>query len=201
MGVAAVLLTILLVVFAGASRAGRVDSAIARAVQDGPHPGRLPYTLLTLGEPSTVVVLTVALAVVCLLLRHASMAAVAVLASGLTGLLTTVLKPLDGRTFEGDYSMPSGHTGGVTALALVAGLLLINLSGRRMAAVGAAALVVAASVGMGLALVATNNHYPTDVVGGACCAVLGALGSALLVQGVIELRSPERTDSPRSPGP
>jgi undecaprenyl-diphosphatase len=120
---------------------------------------------------------------------------------GLTGVATTTLKPIIGRTIDGAFAFPSGHTGGATALGVVAALLVVTVLGT---ATGASAFLVAAGAlvsggPMALALVAYRAHYPTDTVGGFCVAVAVVLTSALVIE-----RWPRRRRSsealPRSGG-
>ena len=107
------------------------------------------------------------LAAICLLLGRRRLAVLAVVGPGLTGVCTTLLKPALGRTIDGGFAFPSGHTGGATSLGLVAALLVISLlrPGRSgaLAILAAGALVVGG--GVGAAMVASNAHYPTDTIG------------------------------------
>jgi undecaprenyl-diphosphatase len=103
---------------------------------------------------------------------------------GLTGVATTTLKPLVGRTIDGGLAFPSGHTGGATALGVVAALLLITVL---RPATGTSALLLSAGAlvsggAMALALVSDRVHYPTDTVGGFCVAVAVVLASALVIE-------------------
>ena len=68
----------------------------------------------------------------------------AVVGPGLTGVCTTLLKPALGRTIEGGFAFPSGHTGGATSLGLVAALLVISLL--RPGRGGALAILAAGAV-------------------------------------------------------
>jgi undecaprenyl-diphosphatase len=133
-----------------------------------------------------------ALAVVCLLLGRRRLAVVAVAGPGLTGITTTLFKPLLGRTIDGGLAFPSGHTGGATALGLVAALLLISLlrpgRGGALAILAAGGLVVGG--GVGAAMVASNVHYPTDTLGGFCTAVVMVFGCALLLDRMPSRRTP-----------
>jgi undecaprenyl-diphosphatase len=79
---------------------------------------------------------------------------------------------------------PSGHTGGATALGVVAALLLITVL---RPATGTSALLLSAGAltsggAMALALVSDRIHYPTDTVGGFCVAVAVVLTSALVIE-------------------
>ena len=107
--------------------------------------------------------------------------------------LTTGLKPLLGRTIGDGFAYPSGHTGGATALGLVAALLVISLARPgRAAGIGivAASGVLCGGV-VGMAMVAIGAHYPTDVVGGYCTAVAVVCGAALTLDRRAERRPPD----------
>ncbi|HZG90710.1 MAG TPA: phosphatase PAP2 family protein [Pseudonocardia sp.] len=123
----------------------------------------------------------------------------AIVGPGLTGLATTTLKPLIGRTFNGEFAFPSGHTGGATALGLVAALLVIRAV-RAEHAAGATLVAVGTVVSggtMALALIGGQEHYPTDTVGGFFVAVAVVLLSALTIDwSAGRLRSPD----PHHPG-
>jgi undecaprenyl-diphosphatase len=142
------------------------------------------------GSPPFVVLVAVALAVVCVLLHRRLLALLAVLGPGLTGVTTTLLKPVVGRTIDGGLAYPSGHTAGATAVGLVVSLLAVNLM--RVERVTAALLIAAGTLlaggGVGLAMVVTGVHYPTDAVGGFCTGVAVVLGTALFVERIAERR-------------
>ena len=173
--------------YADDSSAGRLDRRLQNLVGDGPSPAD---AVIVFGNPVTVVVLAALLACVALALGHRRLAALAILGPGLTGVATTGLKPIIGRTIDGGLAFPSGHTGGATALGVVAALLLITVL---RTASGTSALLIAAGAGvsggaMALALVTERVHYPTDTVGGFCVAVAVVLTCALVLE-----RLPRRT--------
>jgi membrane-associated phospholipid phosphatase len=102
------------------------------------------------------------------------------LAVGLPGLLVTVIKRLIGRVRPSDLgpfayyplswkatyaSLPSGHT--TTAFAALVAIGLVWPRARPVLWVYA--LVI------GLSRVVVSAHYPSDVIAGAACGVLGAL--------------------------
>lgn len=182
--VAAVLFAVLAVRYAGTSAAGGVDERVDALLDPlGQAHRRLIEDGVRVGSPSSVLVLSVLLAAVCLALGRRWLALLAVLGPGVTGVCTTLLKPVLGRTIDGGFAFPSGHTGGGTSIGLVAALLLINLlrPGRR----GALFLLAAGALMMGgsvaTSMIALNAHYPTDTVGGMCTAVVVVLGAALLL--------------------
>ena len=179
---AAVVFTVLAVRFAGTSSAGAVDTRLDAVIDPlGTAHLWLVYRGVQLGSPASVVVLAFALSATCVLLGRRRLAVLAVLGPGLTGVCTTLLKPALGRTIEGGFAFPSGHTGGATSLGLVAALLAISLvrprTGGALVMLAAAAVVVGG--GVGAAMVAANLHYPTDIVGGFCTAVVVVCGGAL----------------------
>lgn len=142
------------------------------------------------GSPPFVVLVAAALAVVCVLLHRRLLALLAVLGPGLTGLTTTLLKPVVGRTIDGGLAYPSGHTAGATAVGLVVSMLAVSLI--HVGRIAAALLITAGTVlvggGVGLAMVVTGVHYPTDAVGGFCTAVAVVLVTALIVERIVEHR-------------
>jgi undecaprenyl-diphosphatase len=146
----------------------------------------LLYRLVTLADPVAVAVVSVMLALGGLLRRNRRLAVVAVAGPAVTALATLVLKPVIGRTLDGGYALPSGHTGGVAAVTTVAALFVLSLADRRrgLVALLSGAAVLAAASGMTLALVVNNLHYATDALAGLCTAVAAVLGTALAVDSV-----------------
>jgi membrane-associated phospholipid phosphatase len=181
-GVAVVVFTVLALRYAGTSTAGAVDIRVDAVVDPvgSAHHWLVRHTV-ALGSPPSVVALAFALAALCLLLGRRRLAVLAVVGPGLTGVCTTLLKPALGRTIEGGFAFPSGHTGGATSLGLVAALLVISLlrPGRGSALVILAAGALVVGGGVGAAMIASNAHYPTDTVGGFCTAVVMVCGGAL----------------------
>ena len=193
---AALVVLVLGILYAGDSGPGAVDARILSAV-DGAGPPWRHVALATdfLGEPVGAAVLVGAAVTGCLLLRSPRAAVLVVAGPGLTVGTTTLLKPLVGRTIHGDdnLSYPSGHTAFATALALVVALLATGRLGLGRAAgtvlvLGAA---VAAGAAMGWAQVALGAHYPTDVLGGWCTALALVPVTAWLVDRVADGRPRE----------
>jgi undecaprenyl-diphosphatase len=172
--------------YAGTSSAGRVDMRVSAAVDPLAAHRWIVAHAMALGSPFWVTALAFVLSAVCLLLGRRRLAVLAILGPGLTGVCTTLLKPALGRTIDGGFAFPSGHTGGATSLALVAALLVISLI--RPGRVGALAILLACAVviggGVGAAMIVSNNHYPTDTVGGFCTAVVVVCGAALVLDRV-----------------
>jgi membrane-associated phospholipid phosphatase len=147
--------------------------------------------LIVFGSALSVVVLALLLTGLALALGHRRLAVLTIVGPGLTGLATVLLKPLIGRTFNGEFAFPSGHAGGATALGIVAALLLIGVLRTRLrtSAVLLAAGAVLSGGTMAFALVASRDHYPTDTIGGFCMAVGVVLASALIIEWWAEHKS------------
>lgn len=185
-GIATTVFVVLTVRYAGGDTPGRLDLDLARLI--GPI-GAESYGVVNrttvLGSPPAVVVVSIALAVVCLAVRRWRLAVLAIAGPGLTGVATTLLKPAIGRTIgdANEFAFPSGHTGGATALGLVAAFLLVSVlrpgKGAALGLLAGGALL--GGVVVGLSVVAVNAHYPTDAVGGFCTAVVVVSATALLL--------------------
>ncbi|ARX88559.1 phosphatase PAP2 family protein [Streptomyces alboflavus] len=175
------------VLYAGHSESGAVDRWIIDPTADSV---RSPWRNVGLaidfwGEPAGAALLVVAAVTGCLLLRRPRAAVLVVVGPGLTVVTTTLLKHLVGRTIHGadNLSYPSGHTGFLTALALALALLATGLRG--LGGTTGTVLVLGAALGagaaMGWAQVALVAHYPTDVLGGWCTALVVVPATAWLV--------------------
>lgn len=194
--VAAAVLAVLSGLVAGESWPSRLDLGVDRIVTRHRVVGMSIAEMMTwLGAPTTVIVVAAATCIAALLVRRWRLAALAVLGPGLTGLATTGLKPLIGRTIgDGDLAFPSGHTAGATALGLAIAIAVITLirPGHRatlvVLAVGASLPGAVAGVGM----VLVKAHYPTDTVGGFATALVVVLCSALVLDAVARRRRPDR---------
>ncbi|MER5429475.1 phosphatase PAP2 family protein [Streptomyces sp. NPDC002588] len=183
---AALVVVVLGVLYAGDSRPGMVDARIGADVDGVGPPWRdVALALDFLGEPVGSVTLVVAVVTGCLLLRSPRAAVLVVAGVGMTVGTATLLKSLVGRTIHGDgnLSYPSGHTAFLTALALMVALPATGRLGLGRTAgtslVLAAALVAGAA--MGWAQVALGAHYPTDVLGGWCTALAVIPATAWLI--------------------
>ncbi|WP_416978381.1 phosphatase PAP2 family protein [Streptomyces sp. T028] len=183
---AALVVIVLGVRYAGDSEPGTVDARISTAVYGVGPPWR-SVALATdfLGEPGGAATLVVAAVTGCLLLRRPRAAVLVVAGAGAAVGTATLLKHLVGRTIHGDgnLSYPSGHTAFLTALALVVALPVTGRLGlgrtAGMSLVLAAALVAGGA--MGWAQVALGAHYPTDVLAGWCTALTVTPATAWLV--------------------
>lgn len=188
-GIAAGGVAVLAVHTHGLGTATRTDDVLRWLVSERvPEEVRSFWLVQSLGNPLAVVVLAGLLAALALATGRRRLAVLAAVGPGLTGLVTTGLKPVVDRTLDGELAYPSGHTGGFTALAVVAGLLLVSLL--RTEALTGALVVAVAAVGAGsamaVALTALDIHYPTDTIGGFGTALAVVLGTALLLDAVAE---------------
>ena len=147
--------------------------------------GRVAQWLADLGDRAVVIVLVAALVGACAAWRTVRGVVLAVAAPLAASCLTEyVIKPWVHCTKGGYYAYPSGHTVGswTVALALVvivSGPARRALSRRARRVVVAVALLLAVACAFGL--VASDYHYATDVVGGACLSVATVLLAALVV--------------------
>lgn len=175
MGVAAALVVVVLgIVIAGGSAPTGLDRWVQSLV-DGwwSDPGETAYFIDFLGDPRMVFSAAVALAIVCAVLGRRRLAVVAVLAPAVTGLITTLGKPVFQRTIHGDnLAYPSGHVGAIATLAGVVMLLVlssVSVSRLVQVVVFVGGTTAIASV-MAVDQIAIEAHYPLDAVGGLCTA-------------------------------
>ncbi|GAA2285620.1 phosphatase PAP2 family protein [Streptomyces atrovirens] len=194
---AALIVVVLGVLYAGDGGPGAVDARI-QSVVDGAGPPWRHIALATdfLGEPVGAAVLVGAAVTGCLLVRWSRAAVLVVVATGLAVGVTKLLKPLVGRTIHGDdnLSYPSGHTAFLTAFVLVVALLVTGRRGLGGTAGTSLVLTAAPAAGaaMGWAQVALGAHYPTDALGGWCTALAVTPAAAWLVDRVADAGRPER---------
>lgn len=175
---AAITVVVMAVRFAGTHTASALDRWIL-AVSGGaiPYPSQQRVTAKGLdfaGEPVGAGLLVAALITLCLVLRHRRAAVLAVLGPGMAVAVTTLLKPVVGRTINGPHlSYPSGHTAVVTAMVLVFVFVLVDRLRLRPAAATAVVLYTAITAGAAEAWAQYGMvvHYPTDTLGGFCVAM------------------------------
>ncbi|MGV9310671.1 phosphatase PAP2 family protein [Streptomyces sp. NPDC003691] len=164
---------------------GRLDTRLRPPVEGVGYPWRRAALAVDfLGEPVGAALLVIAVVTGCLLLRRPGAAVFTVVGAGLAVAATKLLKPLVGRTINGEHlSYPSGHTAFLTAIALVVALLVAGRpgTGRAAGAVFVLAAGLVAGAAMGWAQVALNAHYVTDVLGGWFTALAAVPAAALLV--------------------
>ena len=169
--------------YAGATRAGRLDSmADPRfAAALGRFPALLPR-LADLGTLGPVTLMTLALILACLATRRWSGAVLAAIAEPVAVSLTEyVLKPAIGRLSDGWLSFPSGHATSMFGLAALCAVLLTG-PGRRLPGALRWLLILAAfavAVAVAATMVAIGAHYFTDVVGGTAVGIGVVLACAL----------------------
>ena len=127
--VSATVAVVLALVYGGTTSGGGFDDWVqpgAEAVSD-----RLCDTALVidfLGDPRVTTLIVVVLAAACLLAGRRRLAVVAVVGPLLTGVVTTIAKPIVGRTIHGGFlAYPSGHAGAAAAMGLVVTLLLVSV--------------------------------------------------------------------------
>jgi membrane-associated phospholipid phosphatase len=197
-GLAALVFGALAERYEGGSEARWLDHRLQSLVGSSGQGRSLSDAVIASGNEISVVVLAILLSGVAVVLGHRRLAVLMIVGPGLTGLATTTLKPVIGRTFNDEFAFPSGHAGGATALGVVTALLLISVmrtSGRTSAVLLAAGAFLSGGV-MALALIADRQHYPTDTVGGFCVAVAVVLASALAIDWSAERRTARRAAAP-----
>jgi membrane-associated phospholipid phosphatase len=213
-GVVALCLTVTAVIAVSVfhqSRAGWLDATVDARIKAGlgGHPLSFDlggHSLLTVvsgfGDLVPVTMMTVALAVACLVTRRwraAVLAGVAVLVSG--AVTEVVLKPLTGRLLNGSLSFPSGHATLMFTLAAICAVLLAGPSRPRVPAVlrlSLALAVVLAAGAVSTAMVDRGAHYFTDIIGGAAPGVATVLLTALMLDRFIP--APDSGDGRHQPG-
>lgn len=173
---AALVVVVLAILYAGDSEPGGADAPISTALEKaGPGWRDVALAIDFLGEPLGSALLVGAVLTGCLLLRLPRAALLVALAVGVSVVTATLLKHVVGRTIHGpdNLSYPSGHTAFLTSLALAAGLIAAGRLGLGRAAGLGLVLGAALFAGavMGWAQVTLGAHYPTDVLGGWCTAL------------------------------
>jgi undecaprenyl-diphosphatase len=151
------------------------------------HPGTSVLIIDAAGNPVVAATLGILLADCCLLAGRRRLALLTLVGPGVAVFTTMVLKQVVHRTIHGvNLSYPSGHTAAATALALVLGLLLVDVLRLRkwpsLALLGLTTTAVGAV--MAVAQIALSAHYPTDTVGGFFSSVATVPVSAFLIDRV-----------------
>ena len=134
-----------------------------------------------LGAPAIGVALAVSVAVA--LLRRALLRLVVYAVLGAAALLISeeIAKPLVQRTFDTEFTFPSGHVTAVSAAALALWLALYPLLGSR-ARVITLVVGVAWTLVMSLAVIGAQWHTPLDAVGSVLLSVGVVAGGAGLLE-------------------
>ena len=153
---------------------GRLDLALQSALNPLSATSRdLLDTIVWLGDWRVVTVLTAAIALTAYRSSGARVAAFSVAATTIAAATSELmLKPLVDRRLDGDLAFPSGHSTGITAIAMVAVILVVAL--RRPGRAAQFGLISAASAVMlavSFALTALGQHYATDAIGGVLVGV------------------------------
>ena len=204
----AILVVALGALFAGQSTADAFDRAVDSPVITlfAGH-GGLALWLAFPGTTIPAVVLSVVIAVACLLtgrIRGALLAIAAVPVA--VGLCEVLIKPLVHRTYIGQVVYPSGHTATIFAVAATMTVLLLASPQPAMARplrmlILAAAYLAAVAVVVGV--IAVRFHYFTDTVAGAAVGTGTVCGLALvldLIPAVPPSRIPRRSAATWSRG-
>jgi undecaprenyl-diphosphatase len=185
------------VVHADGTEPGRVDRWVQSVVENTPSAaGNATLMVDWTGEPVGRTLVVLAVMALCLIAGRRRLAAIAVVGTILTSVLTTILKHVVGRRIHDEFlSYPSGHTAAATAIGLVLGLLLADLLrvGRVVGASMALGLAVVGGAVVAWAQIDLAAHYPTDTIGGFGSALLVIPATALLVDKLAENR---RTSPP-----
>lgn len=153
-------------------------------------PGIPPKAAIEMGSREVVAAASLILSARGFLSRDRLAGIVALVGPVTTGVLTQyVAKPLINLPDQmGPRAFPSGHAAGITAIAVVATLLVYRRFGPWVA-LAFTPLAMAAVLLVGLAIVRLEYHYATDVFGGialaaavvaAVTAVVSAFEPALL---------------------
>lgn len=193
-----VLVAALGIAFAGQSRASWLDHVVDSPIIStlGVH-GLTAYRLASPGTLGPAVLISGAIAAICLRFRRINGAVLALLAVPVSdGLDDAILKPLIGRTDLGQLTYPSGHTTAVFAMITTLAILLLVPPQQRSTRV-LRVLIVLGALAVGLivavAVIALEWHYVTDTIGGAAVAVAVVCGLAM----ILDLLTTDRRMEPR----
>lgn len=174
------------VLFAGGARASWFDHVVDSPIIStlGRH-GLTAYRLASPGTLGPAVLISGAIALICLRFRRINGALLALLAVPVSdGLDDGLLKPLFGRTDLGQLTYPSGHTTAVFAMVTtIAILLLVPPQESRTRVIRALLVLVALAVAVvvAVAVIALEWHYFTDTIGGAALGIGTVCALALLL--------------------
>jgi undecaprenyl-diphosphatase len=200
--ISAIGFTILATVYRSQEHAGRIDTILATTLRGETASGWAQSHVSTLGTPEAVVGMSVLLAVVAAASDRGWRAVVLGGAGPTAAALLTefALKPFVERRLRGDLAFPSGHATGVAAVATAAVVIVVaGRVGRRTARVATSLAAVVAVLAVGTSLVALDQHYATDVVGGVLVAIAVVSAIALVLDlGTGPARG--RSESRRSAG-
>ena len=179
---AACVAAVLAAFVAGQGNPGRLDTAVDPRIQTwlGRFPTLLQW-LPRLGGLKEVALMTLALALACVVTRRWSAAVLAVVAvPGAVGLTEYVLKPYVGGILG--QAFPSGHATSSFALAAIFAILLTDPAYRRVPGTVRLLLVLVAlllAAAVAAAMIAIGAHTFTDAVAGAAVGTGVVLACAL----------------------
>jgi membrane-associated phospholipid phosphatase len=197
----AVLVAVLGVLFAHQSTADRFDHAVDSRVITvfAGHPA-LALRLASPGTTTPAIVLSVVIALACLITRRLRGAVLAIAAVPVAvGLCEVLVKPLVHRTYIGQVVYPSGHTATIFALAATVTVLLLappRPAMPRSLRILILAVAYLAAVAVVIGVIAVRFHYFTDTVAGAAVGIGSVCGLALvldLIPAVRPSRIPRRS--------
>jgi membrane-associated phospholipid phosphatase len=159
-----------------------VDTAMIASFRG--HQGILPWLALP-GSAISLIVVSIAIAVGCLIAGRPNGVVLAVTAVPVTAFLDDrILKHLVDRTHSGQLSFPSGHAASAMTLATVLGVLLHYPARRTSTRLAGAALVIltcAVTALVAIGVVGLRWHYFTDTVGGVALGTGTVLTLAFLI--------------------
>jgi undecaprenyl-diphosphatase len=198
--VAAVGLVALGIAVAGTSVPSAADDALLTAAgDDDPELWTKALAIDHLGEPLGVAVIATVLVALCLALGRWRLAVLTLVAEGAIWGASALVKPLVDRTIHGDHlAYPSGHTAGMTAFALVVGLMIVSVLRVRRAV--ASTVIVGVTVVSGLAAAWAQTilvaHYATDTVGGFLLALALVPPLGMIIDWTADRGAGPLTDAP-----
>lgn len=182
-------LGLLSIAFAGSEGPSLLDTWIDDRIRYLFVPwAELLQSFITLGSPQSVAISATLLAVSCLALRRVRLALVVVLGSVTAGVLAVALQALISRsTVWGGLALPSGHSAGMTAIAMCCALVALSLTDSRPGITATVGMGVLGVSGVfGIALVTNHHHYVTDAVAGSCLSISVLLSLARAVDAICE---------------
>ena len=190
--------------YGGSASAGLVDTALGDPLVE--HVGGAEdvlWPVTALGGAPGLLLGVLALAWAAVRTRRWPALVLAVAGPLLAVLLTAfVLKPLVGRTHDGDLALPSGHATSSTALAwvLVLGFVAGGLPRAVWLRTMLVVLAVLGVVGVSLAMVALERHYATDTLAGVLVGTTVVPALAWLLDGLGWPRRGQMTSGRRKAG-
>lgn len=179
--VCAVAFLALAVIYHGAARAGRLDSTAFAVLPHASESG--PVGAVATAAPFVAFGVAVVVTTAMLAARRWRAAALAAAGPAVAMLVTEVGKQIIDRRINGYLALPSGHTAGVTSVALAVAVLMAGRSRAHVLRTAVLGLLATTLLGAGIALVmvVVHGHYATDTVAGFCVAVATTLGTALAI--------------------